>query len=423
LTYAAQSGSSGVVQIHLLSLDSLESHALTAPPPHFQGDVLPTFSPDGRTVTFIRMDDAGQQEVQLVPVSGGTPRSLAIKQAHVAGMDWISNHELILSASPSTAYELWRVALDSGERHLLSMTKGTAISPSVARGGERLVYSEISYNCDIWRLDLGSEHVSLGQEAPLISSTRKDHSPRWSPDGRAIAFISDRSGASELWVSDADGIGARRLTDVQATGARDPHWSPDGKRIVFSASHQGAVTLYVTDVDARLPRPLLNGADHAAVSFWSGSGEWIYYRATRDAGLETWRVDPSGGRNEHVAGPGYAMIGEDAAGDGSVLCLRSSAPGVWSLPAAGGEAKLAFPGETHEEWTDLTPAKGGFYFLQPAGDAAHLGFFDYESGQATMIERLHRTSEALALSPDGQSLLYYCVREFEVDVMLADCMR
>ena len=423
LTYAARAGSNGAVQINLLSLDSLEEYVLTAPPSHYQGDLMPAFSPDGGTVAFIRMSDAGQQEVQLVSVSGGEARTLALEQDHVAGIDWISDRELILSASPSTAYELWRVALDSGERHLLTMAKGTAISPSVARGGERLVYSEISYNCDIWRRDLDAERGCIGPQAPLISSTRNDHSPRWSPDGSAIAFVSDRSGASELWVSNADGSGAHKLTNQGATSAMSPRWSPDGKRIAYAARDQGSVTLYVTDVDVRLPRAILKEQGHVNVSLWSPSGEWIYYRAECGEGWETWRVDPNGGTRERIAGSGYAIIGEDSAGDGSLLCLRSGAPGVWSLPAEGGEAKLVFPGETREEWTDLTPAKGGFYFLQPAGEAVHLGFFGYASEKATTIECLDRTTASLALAPDGRSLLYYCVKGFEVDVMLADCMR
>ena len=56
--------------------------------------------------------------------------------------------------------------------------------------------------------------------------------PAWSPDGRKIAFVSDRDGNSEIYVMNADGSGQRRLTRNPAYDA-DPAWSPDGRTIAF----------------------------------------------------------------------------------------------------------------------------------------------------------------------------------------------
>jgi len=61
---------------------------------------------------------------------------------------------------------------------------------------------------------------------------KKDSHPRWSPDGKRIAFESNRSGDGQLWVIDLDGGEARQLTTL-STGAGNPVWSPDGKQIAF----------------------------------------------------------------------------------------------------------------------------------------------------------------------------------------------
>ncbi len=66
----------------------------------------------------------------------------------------------------------------------------------------------------------------------LTSTTKKDRQPRWAPDGKAILFVSTRSGTPQLWLIALDGGEARQLTHV-STGVSDPTWARDGKRLAF----------------------------------------------------------------------------------------------------------------------------------------------------------------------------------------------
>lgn len=72
-----------------------------------------------------------------------------------------------------------------------------------------------------------------GAPTELITSARNDDSPRWSADGRKIAFLSSREGAPQIFVADIDGRNARRVTDVPL-GVADFIWSPDGNQFAFS---------------------------------------------------------------------------------------------------------------------------------------------------------------------------------------------
>ena len=71
-----------------------------------------------------------------------------------------------------------------------------------------------------------------GGPRQLTNTTKKDHHPRWSPDGKKILFESNRSGDNQLWVIDVNGGEARQLTSI-ATEAGNAIWSPDGKSIAF----------------------------------------------------------------------------------------------------------------------------------------------------------------------------------------------
>ena len=83
--------------------------------------------------------------------------------------------------------------------------------------------------------------TSGGEPRQFTSGTHQDHSPRWSPDGRQIAFVSTRADNNkpQIYLIGLNGGEARKLTDMRQ-GATDPAWSPDGTRIAFlSRSNAG----------------------------------------------------------------------------------------------------------------------------------------------------------------------------------------
>ncbi|HWI60625.1 MAG TPA: hypothetical protein VNT75_02170, partial [Symbiobacteriaceae bacterium] len=73
-----------------------------------------------------------------------------------------------------------------------------------------------------------------GTPVQFTRGNKSDSQPRWSPDGRTLAFVSDRSGDRQIWLIERFGGEARQLTHMRH-GAGSPTWSPDGNRIAFTA--------------------------------------------------------------------------------------------------------------------------------------------------------------------------------------------
>lgn len=144
-------------------------------------------------------------------------------------------------------------------RPLVAQT-GNQDSPDVAADGRLLVYDSaqvltlhrggVQVVRHLWALDLES-----GRARPLVPGAAQDMQPDLSPDGRWVAFSSDRGGEGfEIWVVGIDGEGLRQVTTGEGAGTW-PAWSPDGATILYTRAREGRFELWTTPVDGSASRP------------------------------------------------------------------------------------------------------------------------------------------------------------------------
>lgn len=117
----------------------------------------------------------------------------------------------------------------------------------------------------------------------LTNNSAMDHRPVWSPDGRTIAFSSNRDGKNEIYVMDADGSNVRRLTSNLADDV-NPMWSPDGQKISFDSERDGNREIYVMDADGGNQIRLTKSNAVDSTSAWSPDGSLIAFASNRDTG-------------------------------------------------------------------------------------------------------------------------------------------
>jgi len=105
-------------------------------------------------------------------------------------------------------------------------SEGTWISLDVSPDGRTIVFELLG--------DLYTMPVSGGEAKRITSGPPFDSQPRYSPDGKTIVFLSDRSGSENIWLCDADGSNARALTKGDRNLYASPEWTPDGQYVVAS---------------------------------------------------------------------------------------------------------------------------------------------------------------------------------------------
>ncbi len=114
----------------------------------------------------------------------------------------------------------------------------------------------------------------------LTDDLYKDRMPRWSPDGKRIAFYSDRSGSYEIWTIRPDGSGLTQLTETPGHSVIYPVWSPDGGRMVYTCFTERVAFIFEPDSPwaeqspERLP-PIDDQGTWLAVLSWSPDGKQL----------------------------------------------------------------------------------------------------------------------------------------------------
>ena len=350
------------------------------------------YSPGGRWVIFETQD----LEVFLLDPSGETPRRL-LSGSNVV---WEGSGKRLyfLIRDPSGGTRLQSVEIDDesgrlrGEPQTVGLMTGILRDLAVSRDGRKLVASELEGSLNLTRLPLTSDGGRpSGPEEELSSGRVIDRYPHYSPDGRRIAFASDRLGAEEIWILDVETRRSERLEfPGEDRGANQAIWSPDGKqvavtrffsnatrsiwiaaadgsqseelvppapgvvgrpfspdgtRLLYTASAGRLSQIFVLDLATRQRRQLTRSPGDKQVAVWSPDGRWIAYSSNATGTTQLWRMPSGGGEAEMLTSGAERMYHPFYSPDGRWIYVQPSHRNIYRLPAAGGplEPVTKFP--------------------------------------------------------------------------------
>src|SRR5262249_18582214 len=132
--------------------------------------------------------------------------------------------------------------------------------------------------------------------AKFIASTKQDVDPQFSPDGKKVAFASDRLGSEEIWVCDSDGSNPVQISSLGAppTSVGSRRWSPDSRQIVFDSTKEGSFDIYTVSAEGGQSRRLTTESFSDNRPSWSRNGRWIYFGSDRSGDWQVWKVPSEG---------------------------------------------------------------------------------------------------------------------------------
>jgi len=273
-----------------------------------QYDVEPTVSADGRTLVFNRirgefLSDVFVQKLDAAGLPDGPPRKLpAAGKWNGTPRLLESRGEVLVCAGSLPRLALWRQPLDGSSRPPVSLgiIGDYATQSAVHNKSGRIVSRTYRSQADILRFAMppgGGAGVPDSAPAvePLVESflesTFIDRSPTYAPDGSGIAFISDRTGQRQVWVSNAEGTIPVEWTQKFEADMIAPGWSPDGSKLVFSGEGPaGTSQLYLADRGSRTAvRITADGLDYGRAVF-SSDAQAIYVAAADKSVYSIYRL-------------------------------------------------------------------------------------------------------------------------------------
>ena len=408
-------------RISLLSLDDSSVKPLTFPSGQ-DIDYAPAFSPDGSTLAFVRSIVTGVvSDLYVVPLKGGDPKRLTFADRGISNqLSWTADGtEIVFSSDQGGVNTLWRIPASGGTPRPVAGVGAGADSPAISPKGNQLAYEHSLRKDSVWRLALRDLKHSQGLPVKVISAKGLNGRPDFAPNGKKIAFESDRLGHSDIWVCDIDGSNCGQLTSLHGV-AGAARWSPDGRHIAFEFRPKNHSEVFVVEVPGGRPRllPTLPGSDNGGPN-WSRDGKWIYFTSDKGGGpFQLWKAPLEGGSPVQVTTNG-GVFASESVDSRFIYYSKFDVPGLWKMPTEGGAETRILDEPDGSDWFNWGMTAQGIYFLDSSTEPATIKFYEFATGkQFSIFTPSKPISAGLAVSRDGTSVLYVQVELAESSIML-----
>jgi len=389
--------------LYVVDATTASKRQITLPPNH-ESDLDPQVSRHG-ALAYTRDRGLGLCKLHVVRLKDGTvigrDSELSLKgfeRDYIGQLAWTPDGtHIVFVSNHGGPRRLWITSVtDSASPQLLSLGDDTQ-EPAISADG-RLAYVHTTFNVNIWRVGL---HGHADRPTRVISSLRVQDTPKVSPNGRELVYVTNREGAMNIWTSAIDGSGATPVTALPGYLTGSPAWSPDGSQIAFDSRIEGKPAIYVVAKTGGKVHNITGTAFVSAVPAWAPDGRSIYFCSDRSGRMEVWKIGLDGGDLKQITEEGG--FAPSPSPDGKYLYYArtgAALSALWRLDLSTGNE---LPIERSVFDRAFTPTRNGIYYVPDRHSPPYsLYFHSSSTGSRTAITTFDKPPHmAISVSPDG----------------------
>lgn len=404
-----------------IRLKQRKSWTITTPPKESRGDHHPRYSAAQQALVFCRYQTREASDLWVQPLTA---------QGEAAGAPWRLTFELQRAGWPNWTPDGREVIYLSGTLIRRSLRRVTAQPSSIPAAASAVTMAEVTTPRAAWKLafvrDTSDVNIrqlrkrgSKWEDAGILGgSSFTDEEARISPDGKTAAFVSDRSGREQVWLTPLDSTGAsaesqRQLTFLDRSDRLFVCWMPNGQQLLVSTrdAAQGASTFLIPR-DGGQPRYVSQEVGVAA----SHDGSSIYVRSDRTGRPEVWKLHLDTGVQTQITRGGSTGGIESA--DGRYFYFDSPERlGVWRVPLPSGPEQQVVTEQLARRNLYAVSSSGLYYIVR--GKPSHVRFQPLDGTRpATLWSVAPTLFWGFDISRDEQSMLLSQLDVENSDIML-----
>ncbi len=381
------------------------------------GDSNPRYSPDGKSLAFVRTVSEGNQDIYNLDLSTLALSRLTQLNRNIFGFDWEDASTLLISSNLDGGENLWKVNVKDKNnpaemKRILKIPYGESIQNPTVHDG-LIVGEKWMKDIDLVISDLYGRPLA---DSMILTSTQWELHPDISKNGEEVVFSSNRSGSYEIWKYNFEDRSLHQLTKLEEGFSGKPKWSPDGKWIVFESNAIGSHQIYVMEADGSNLRLVTDGQGDYINPSWSRDGSFVYCSSNIDGNWSIWAQSLSNGRLRKINSDSYFL--QEANSLESAFITKLHRNGIWEMKLDGTEEKI-IEDLNSGDWGSWMVGQDGIYYFSDKENQVR--FYDFETKSISNILRLPKSipgnDPAFTVWDEGGLVIYGQLKSYGGDLI------